>query len=62
MRVTITVAVLGVAGFALLLLEGIRALTGSSFSTLATTLLYLGMGLVALAGLGSAIMLWRRAA
>jgi hypothetical protein len=39
-----------VAGVALLLLESIRALHGDIFSTLATILLYLGLGLLVLAG------------
>jgi len=43
-------AVVGVIGLALLLFESIRALTGSSFNTLATILLYGGVGLIAVAG------------
>jgi membrane associated rhomboid family serine protease len=48
---TISGGVFAVIGLALLLFESIRALDGSTLNTLATILLYGGLGLVAVAGI-----------
>jgi len=61
-RTTIAAAALGVLGLALLVFESIRALTGSSFTTLATILLYGGLGLVVLAGMSQVFAVFAEAA
>jgi hypothetical protein len=61
-RTAIAAGVAGVIGLALLLFESIRGLTGSSFTTLATVLMYVGLGLVVLAGVSQIFAVFSEAA
>ena len=62
LRTAIAAGALGVVGLALLVFESVRALTGSSFTTLATILLYTGLGLVVLAGMSQVFAVFAEAA